>query len=402
MSKSKGNVLDPIDLIDGITLEDLVNKRTSGLMQPKQAKQIEKSTRKHYPIGIDAFGTDALRFTFSSLASTGRDINFDLGRIEGYRNFCNKIWNAARYVLMNTETYDLTLNSTDQDNLEKSLPDRWIISRLQKTERRVIDAIDQFRLDLASQAIYEFIWNEYCDWYLELSKPILYSDDASDAAKNSTRQTLLKVLEAALRLAHPIMPFITEEIWQQVAPRIGITAKTIMLQNYPVPDVNKIDSTAERDIEWVKNVVISLRNIRGEMNIKPGKLLPVYLSNGSDEDKQKFHRYEQFLKSLANLDQITWLSTEEVAPMSATQLVGNMEVLVPMVGLIDKAAENSRLSKEIKKLENEISRATSKLNNEKFISKAPIEVIEKEQAKLDEANSAKNKLVEQRDKIKAL
>jgi len=399
MSKSKGNVLDPIDLIDGIELEDLIQKRTSGLMQPKKEKQIEKSTRKHYPDGIESFGTDALRFTFSSLASTGRDINFDLGRIEGYRNFCNKIWNAARYVLMNTEEQDCGMNSA---TIELSLADRWIISRLQETEKLVINAIEQYRLDRASQAIYEFIWNEYCDWYLELSKPILYSDDASEKAKRGTRSTLLKVLEAALRLSHPIMPFITEEIWQQVAPRIGITAKTIMLQPFPTPDQNKIDQEAEEDIAWVKDVIIGIRNIRGEMDIKPGKLLPVFFKNGSEQDKLRLSQHQQFLKALANLEQITWLSESEEAPMSATQLVGDMEVLVPMAGLINKKVEITRLRKEIDKLDKEVVRAEGKLNNEKFINKAPAEVVEKERSKIGEAKAAQKRLTDQLEKIKAL
>ncbi|MBV1883228.1 MAG: valine--tRNA ligase [Pseudomonadales bacterium] len=401
MSKSKGNVLDPIDLIDGIQLEDLVNKRTSGLMQPKKQKQIEKSTRKHYPDGIESFGTDALRFTFSSLASTGRDINFDLGRIEGYRNFCNKIWNAARYALMNTEDY----SSSNQDTASTStlsLPDRWVISRLQRTEKLVTEAIEQYRLDHASQAIYEFIWNEYCDWYLELSKPILYSDTLSEQEKHGTRHTLLKVLEAALRLAHPIMPFITEEIWQQVALRLGVTEKTIMLQPYPIADESKIDNDAEGDIEWVKDVIIGIRNIRGEMDIKPGKLLPVYFKNGGNKDQQRLNQHEQLLKSLANLEGITWYNADGEPPLSATQLVGDMEVLVPMAGLIDKAAEIARLSKEINKLEKDASRSEGKLSNEKFISKAPAEVIEKERAKVMSANSAKDKLTEQLNKIKNL
>ncbi|MBL4865162.1 MAG: class I tRNA ligase family protein, partial [Pseudomonadales bacterium] len=406
MSKSKGNVLDPIDLIDGIELEDLVSKRTSGLMQPKKEKQIAKSTRKHYPDGIESFGTDALRFTFSSLASTGRDINFDLGRIEGYRNFCNKIWNAARYVLMNTENgnTDNTPIDTpiDTNKIKQSLADRWIISRLQRTEKLVIDAIDQFRLDHASQAIYEFIWNEYCDWYLELSKPILYSDVASEEEKRGTRHTLLKVLEATLRLAHPIMPFITEEIWQQVAPRLGISEQSIMLQSYPTPDDSKIDDVAEGDIEWVKEVIVGIRNIRGEMDIKPGKLLPVYFKNGAKKDQQRLRQHEQFLKSLANLEHIIWLNADEAAPMSATQLVGSMEVLVPMAGLIDIAAESARLAKEIDKFNKEISRAEGKLNNEKFINKAPADVVEKERAKVTEARASKKRLTEQLNKIKTL
>ncbi|HAD32353.1 MAG TPA: valine--tRNA ligase, partial [Methylophaga sp.] len=252
MSKSKGNVLDPIDIIDGIDLESLVAKRTSGMMQPQLAAKIEKATRKEFPEGIAPHGTDALRFTFASLATTGRDINFDMNRIAGYRNFCNKLWNAARYVLMNTEGQDTGIDNAD---VELSLADRWIISLLQQTELDVTRAIESYRFDLAAQAIYEFVWNNYCDWYLELSKPVLNNDAASDAAKRGTRRTLVRVLEATLRLAHPFMPFITEEIWHTIAPLAGKTGSTIMREAYPVADSSKIDSTAVADMEWVMQFI---------------------------------------------------------------------------------------------------------------------------------------------------
>ena len=402
MSKSKGNVLDPLDIIDGIELEELVQKRTGGMMQPKLAAKIEKQTRKHYPDGIASYGTDALRFTFLSMAATGRDIKFDTGRLEGYRNFCNKVWNAARYVLMNTEGQDNGLTNND---VELSLADRWIISRLQQTEAQVAKAIDEYRFDHASQALYEFVWNEYCDWYLELSKPILNADDASDAAKRGTRRTLLRVLETILRMAHPMMPYITEEIWQTVAPMVRDDIKdgaTIMREAYPQSEGDKIDEQAVNDIEWLKGVIVGVRNIRGEMNISPAKQVPVLLNNGGDEDKRRYEQNAQFLKSLAKLESITWLNAGDDVPMSATQLVGNMEVLVPMAGLIDVEAELARLNKEIDKLTNEVTRVEKKLSNPNFVDKAPAEVVEKEKAKMEDAKSALAKLQEQKKKISSL
>lgn len=405
MSKSKGNVLDPLDLIDGIELEALVAKRTQSLMQPEMAKKIAQVTRKQFPQGIPAFGTDALRFTICSLASTGRDIRFDMSRAEGYRNFCNKIWNAARYVLMNTENEDCGLNP--EDDIELSVADRWIISRLQQAEQSVISALDSYRFDHAAQAIYEFTWNEYCDWYLELSKPILTADTSvsSIAAKRGTRRTLVKVLETLLRLSHPIMPFISEEIWQRVAPLAGIANSkdsSIMLQPYPVPEQSKINVNAIADIEWIKGVIIGIRNIRGEMDIAPGKKLPVYFSHGSTEDKTRLDNYRNFLLTLAKLDDITWLEQTEQAPTSATQLVGDMEIHVPMAGLIDKDAEINRLSKEIEKLSKELTRVKDKLNNPNFTDKAPAAVVTKEKQKLEAAASAKSALEEKLQALRVL
>lgn len=379
MSKSKGNVLDPIDLIDGIDLESLVTKRTSGMMQPQMAKKVEKSTRKQFPEGIAAYGTDALRFTYYSLASTGRDIKFDMGRIEGYRNFCNKIWNAARYVLMNTEEYDC--GQDDSGDYQLSLADRWIISRLQHTETEVAEALEQYRFDLASQALYEFIWNEYCDWYLELSKPVLWDDNATAAVKKGTRRTLIRVLETTLRLLHPFMPFITEEIWQRVAPLAAKSGSTIMLQPYPEFNAEQIDTYAEADIEWVKGVIVGVRNIRGEMNISPAQAIPILIKNGDDDDLRRLEENRQFLMTLAKISDIQWLTEGENSPMSATSLVGQMEILVPMAGLIDKAAELLRLGKEIDKLQKELARIEGKLNNPKFVDKAPLDVVNKEREK---------------------
>ena len=398
MSKSKGNVLDPIDLIDGIDLETLVSKRTAGMMLPHLREKIEKQTRKEFPEGIAAYGTDALRYTYYSLASTGRDINFDVGRIEGFRNFCNKIWNAARYVLLNTEGHDCGQRDAE---VELSLADRWIISRLQRTEKSVAQALANYRFDLASQAIYDFIWNEYCDWYLELSKPVLWDDNASEAQLRGTRRTLVRVLETTLRMAHPLMPFITEEIWQRVAPLAGIEGETIMLQPYPEANDDKIDAIAEADIEWLQGVILGIRNIRGEMNIPPSRSLGVLLNNGSDEDRRRLNDNAKALCKLAKLESIEWAKEGEL-PMSATQLVGNMEVLVPMADLIDKDAELARLGKEIDKLSKEIQRLDGKLSNANFVDKAPAEVVAKEREKLDGQRQALTKLEQQAEKIRAL
>jgi len=406
MSKSKGNVLDPLDIIDGIGLEDLVKKRTSGLMQPQMAQKIEARTRKEFPNGIAAYGCDALRFTFASLASTGRDIKFDMGRVEGYRNFCNKLWNAARYVLMNTEGKDCGL---DNANIQYTLADRWIRSRLQLTVRETIDAIENYRFDLAAQSIYEFVWNEYCDWYLELSKPTLYGAESSDTPGPTpteyvlgTRQTLVHVLEAILRLAHPLMPFITEEIWQRVAPLAGKQGASVMLQAYPEVDEGWIDPESTAEMEWVMAIILGVRRIRGEMNIAPGKPLPVLVQNGSGQDRTWLDRNREFIVKLARLETVTWLSESEAAPESATALVGEMKVLIPMKGLIDKDAELSRLDKEIQRLSKDLPRIEGKLNDAGFIEKAPPQVVAKEQARLQEIRLSLAELQAQAEKIRVL
>jgi valyl-tRNA synthetase len=400
MSKSKGNVLDPIDLIDGIELEPLVTKRTAGLMKPKDAKKIEKQTRNEFPEGIDAYGTDALRYTYYSLASTGRDINFDVGRIQGFRNFCNKIWNAARYVLMNTEEHDCGQDNSDDYELTQA--DKWIISRLQKAEQAVADGIANYRFDLASQALYDFIWNEYCDWYLELSKPVLWNDDAPAAVKKGTRRTLIRVLEATLRLAHPLMPFITEEIWQRVAPLAGKTGDTVMLQPYPIADQGKIDEDAEAEVQWLQLIIEGIRNIRGEMNIAPSKKIPVLFKNGNETDKCRLEQNEQLLSALAKLESITWLSSGDKAPAAATQLAGEMEILVPMADLIDKDAELTRLNKEIEKLNKELASIKGKLGNPNFVDRAPAAVVEKEQQRLTKQQIALEQLQQQQTTINAM
>ncbi len=392
MSKSKGNVLDPIDLIDGIELEPLVAKRTTGLMRPQDASKITEQTRKEYPDGIQAYGTDALRFTFYSLASIGRNINFDVGRIQGFRNFCNKLWNAARYVLMNCD--DL-----DDGEVKLSLADRWIISRLQQVETEVTEGLESYRLDLASQALYHFIWNEYCDWYLELSKPLLWDSTASDTQKRGAKRTLVRVLEATLRLAHPFMPFITEEIWQRVKVVSGVEGATIMHAPYPKTDPEKIDSRAIDDIEWVKAFVTGIRTIRSEMNIAPGKKIPLYLAKGSTDDKRKLDENRQFLIKLANLEEIVWLKGIDEAPPSATALVDKMELLVPLAGIIDKDAEVTRLNKEITRYQQEVGRINAKLGNANFVDKAPAVVVDKERQKLANYQNSLQALQEQLKKI---
>ncbi|MEX0872535.1 MAG: valine--tRNA ligase, partial [Aquisalimonadaceae bacterium] len=371
MSKSKGNVLDPIDIIDGIDLDALLEKRTSGLMQPQMRKRIEKATRRQFPEGISPHGTDSLRFTFASLATTGRDVVLDMGRVDGYRNFCNKLWNAARYVLMNTEGQDC---GTGDEPVSLSVADRWIISRLQQTEETINRQIQAYRFDLAAQALYDFIWNAYCDWYLELSKPVLLN--ATDAAElRGTRRTLVRVLETILRLAHPFMPFITEEIWQRVAPLAGRTGDTIMLQPYPMPDESRRDAEAEGDVEWIRAFILGIRRIRGEMDISPGKPLPVLLQNGGESDHHRLDRYRLFLERLARLESIQWLAREEDAPESAIALVGEMQVLVPMAGLIDKDAELKRLARDRDRARADLERARKKLENPSFVEKAPAAVV---------------------------
>ncbi|MEE4375990.1 MAG: class I tRNA ligase family protein, partial [Candidatus Competibacteraceae bacterium] len=400
MSKSKGNVLDPIDIIDGIELEELVTKRTTGLMQPQMAARIEKSTRRQFPDGIRPYGTDALRFTFAALATTGRDVVFDLGRVEGYRNFCNKLWNAARYVLMNTEGQDTGLK--DDALFELSLADRWIDSRLQATVKTVNESLRHYRLDLAAQAIYEFLWSEYCDWYLELSKPVLTEATASEAACRGTRRTLVQVLETVLRLAHPIMPFITEEIWQRVAPLAGVPGETIMLQSYPQTDAKRIDEAAEAEMNWVQQVLLGVRRIRAEMNIAPGKPLPVLLANGTESDWQRLADNYVYLTRLGRLSAIDWLNPDNAEPESAIALVGELKILIPLAGLIDKDAEIARLSKEIEKLRKELIKSEAKLENSDFINRAPAAVVAKERDRQQEMRQAVTRLDEQLQRMQRL
>ncbi len=397
MSKSKGNVLDPLDIIDGISLDELVAKRTNGLMQPQMAEKIEKRTRKEFPDGILSYGTDALRFTFASLASTGRDIKFDMGRVEGYRNFCNKLWNAANYVLMNTQDKDCGFSGSV---FKQNQIDHWILSRLNQVIGETRNALDSYRFDHVAQAIYDFTWNEFCDWYIELSKVSLQSED--EAIQLGARHTLLTVLETVLRLTHPIMPFITEEIWQTVAPLTGNTGETIMQQPYPEADDSQIDRKSLFELAWLQGFILSVRQIRGELNIAPSKLIPLQLKDPSGQDLIYFERNRIYLQKLARLESIAFLQPGEIAPESAIGLVGDLKLLIPMAGLIDKEAELARLEKEIQRISNDLPRVEGKLSNPAFVDKAPAEVIEKEKAKLADMHSNLKNLQVQRQKISAL
>ena len=409
MSKSKGNVLDPIDLIDGIDLETLVAKRTTGLMNPKDAQKIEKATRKEFAEGIPAFGTDALRFTFTSLASTGRDINFDLKRIEGNRNFCNKIWNATRFVLMNCVDKDgnaLNIDKTANTALWE-LPEQWIMSRLNSTVKAIHEHMSQYRFDLVSQDIYEFIWNEYCDWYVELAKSSLNDESVSAERKAQIRYVLLNCLEVAMRFSHPIMPYITESIWQTIAPIIDKKATdSIMTAAFPTADDSLISLQTEHDMTWLQALIGAIRNIRGEMKLGNAVRLPVLLDNISDEETARLSRIENQFKSLAKVDTLTIVNAVDGAdkelPLSSSSMVGQLKVLVPMKGLIDPTAELNRLAKAQEKLTKQAESLRSKLSNESFVSKAPANVVESEKAKLAEMDTQLAEMNKQIEQLKAI
>ncbi|HFG2174736.1 TPA: valine--tRNA ligase [Vibrio cholerae] len=399
MSKSKGNVLDPIDMIDGIDLESLVAKRTGNMMQPQLAEKIEKNTRKTFENGIEAYGTDSLRFTLAAMASTGRDINWDMKRLEGYRNFCNKLWNASRYVLMNTEEQDCGFAAGAE--LEYSLADKWIESQFELAAKEFNGHIDNFRLDMAANTLYEFIWNQFCDWYLELTKPVLWK--GTEAQQRATRRTLITVLEKTLRLAHPVIPYITETIWQSVKPLVdGVEGDTIMLQALPQYDAANFNQEALDDIEWVKAFITSIRNLRAEYDINPGKPLEVMLKAANEQDAARIEANKPVLVSLAKLESIRVLADGEATPACATALVGKSELMIPMAGLIDKDAELDRLAKEIAKTQGEIARIEGKLGNEGFVAKAPEAVITKEREKLAGYQEALVKLEQQKATIAAL
>ncbi|WP_145491351.1 valine--tRNA ligase [Yersinia aleksiciae] len=397
MSKSKGNVIDPLDMVDGISLEELLEKRTGNMMQPQLAEKIRKRTEKQFPNGIEPHGTDALRFTLAALASTGRDINWDMKRLEGYRNFCNKLWNASRFVLMNTEGQDCGQNGGE---MVLSLADRWILAEFNQTIKAYREAMETYRFDLAAGILYEFTWNQFCDWYLELTKPVMNS--GSEAELRGTRHTLIEVLEALLRLAHPIIPYITETIWQRVKTLKGITADTIMLQPFPEYDASQVDEKALSDLEWIKQTIIAVRNIRAEMNIAPGKPLDVMLRGASAEAQRRVLENQSFIQSLARLSSLTLLADGDKGPVSVTKLVEGAEVLIPMAGLIDKATELDRLAKEVAKLEAEIERIEGKLSNEGFVARAPEAVVAKERERMAACAEAKQKLIEQQATIAAL
>ena len=396
MSKSKGNVLDPIDLIDGIELETLVAKRTAGLMQPKMAAKIEKSTRKQFPNGIESYGTDALRFTFASQATLGRDIRFDLARVEGYRNFCNKLWNASRYVLMNTQEHDCGQNN---DDVTLSLADKWIVSRLQQVEASVIDNIEAYRFDQMAQTLYSFVWDEYCSWYVELTKVVLNSDSSTDSELRGTRRTLVRVLETTLRLLHPITPFISEAIWQNVAPLAAVEGSTIMNCDYPQPNNSKIDQNAIDEMHWVQAVITGVRNIRGEMNISPSKELPILLEGADENALAYLTSNHDYLVKFGRFESIEVIDSAS-APESATALVGEMRVLIPLGSFIDASAEIKRLNKELEKADKDIAGVSGRLSNSAFVDKAPANVIDKAKQQLTDAESAKELLLQQIERMK--
>ena len=392
MSKSKGNILDPIDIIDGISLDALVAKRTAGLMQPKMAEKIGKATRKEFPEGIPAFGADALRFTFASLATHGRDFKFDLGRAEGYKNFCNKLWNAARFVLMNCEGF----TAPAQAGPVATDAERWIQARLARTVAEVHAQFAAYRFDLAAQALYDFTWNEYCDWFLELAKPALQGGDP--AAADSTRLTLLRALESLLRLLHPLIPFVTEEIWQAVAPRLGIAGHSISLQAYPEnvePTADEL--AAEADVEWLKLVVSQLRRIRSELNLAPARTVALHLQGGDAADRARIARFDAAIRFLARIDALAWIEGD--AGACATGVVGDLRLLVPLEGLVDLGAERTRLDKELRRIETEVGKCQAKLASETFVANAPPAVVEQERKRLADWSTQYAALAAQRDRL---
>ncbi len=391
MSKSKGNVLDPLDIIDGISIEDLVAKRTTGLMKPKDAPKIEKATRREFPEGIIAHGADALRFTIAALATHGRDIKFDMNRAEGYKNFCNKLWNASRFTLMNTEGAQFSGVPQPRTDAE-----RWILARLAAVSAEAQGHYANYRFDLLAQALYEFAWNEFCDWFLELTKPALNGDNAEDAA--STRHTLLYVLEALLRLLHPLTPFVTEQLWRQVAPRLGLDADTISLRAYPTAEEFAGDyARAEADVEWLKSMVNALRRVRSELNLPPAKQVSLLLQGGSEEDRNRVARFTSSLSFLLKLERIEWLAADADTPPAAAAIVGELKLLVPLEGLVDLGAERARLDKEIGRVESEKEKSAMKLS--KFTDKVPAAVVEQERVRLVEWTTQLEGLVAQRAKL---
>ena len=391
MSKSKGNVLDPLDIIDGIALEDLVAKRTGGLMQPRLAEKIEKATRKEFPDGIIAHGADALRFTIAALAGHGRDIKFDLGRAEGYKNFCNKLWNASRFALMNTEGCRFAGVPQPRTDAEK-----WILARLAAVTAQAQDHFAAYRFDLLAQVLYEFAWNGFCDWFVELAKPALQGEDAQAAA--STRHTLLYVLESLLRLLHPLVPFVTEELWRQVASRLGVEGDSISLQPYPQPEdfAGQDYAAAEADIEWFKAMVSALRRVRSELGVSPGKQVRLLLQAGSAPDRERLARFDSQLRFLLRLESVQWLDSD-AAPASATAIVGELKLLVPLEGLVDLDAERARLDKELARVGAEKDKSQAKLD--RFTDKVPAAVVEQERQRLADWTAQLTGLQQQRARL---
>ena len=397
MSKTKGNGLDPLDFIDGIDLETLVDKRTSNLTQPQMAQRIEKSTKQEFPEGIEAYGTDALRFTFASLATTGKDSRFDTKRLEGYRNFCNKLWNAARFVLANTEHY-----IPNQDQKTNTTVDGWISTKAQQLVQDCEYALETYRFDIYANHLYEFIWHEYCDWCIEFSKTVLWDENQDTSVIHATQRSMLEILEATLRLAHPVMPFITEKIWTIIAPKLGNEETTIMLQAFPSRTDFQVDHEAYAEIEWLKKVVTGVRNIRGESKIKPSTKIQVLLQNGSNKDQEFVNNSNSLLMRAANIESIQWLEANEEAPPHALALIEDLKLMVPLSGLIDLKSELARLNKELDKNSKEITRIESKLSNQKFVDNAPSDVVAKEKAKLEKMISEGEVLREQTTKLEKL
>ena len=381
MSKSKGNVIDPLDIVDGISLEALLAKRTTGLMQPQLKPAIEKHTRKQFPEGIAAHGIDALRFTLAALATPTREIRFDLARVEGYRKFCNKLWNATRFVMLMVdpaESGSVAAPGADSVAPEFATADRWIRSRFGRLLLEVETALRDYRFDFAASALYQFTWYEFCDWYLELTKPVLQSPAASAAARAGARATLLAILEALQRALHPLMPFITEEIWQKVAPLAGRSGPSVMLEPYPQAADFPPDDLAEKDIAWVQQFVLGVRQVRGEMNIAPSVRIPVLLRGAGDADWQRAQRNRASLEHLAGLESITRLADGQDAPQSATALLGEVHILVPMAGLIDARAEAERITKRLAKASQDLGKTRAKLASDTFVRNAPPAVVQAE------------------------
>jgi valyl-tRNA synthetase len=399
MSKSKGNVLDPIDIIDGIDHKSLIEKRTANLMLDSVRDRVTSETRKQFPEGITAYGTDALRFTYCSLASNTRHVRFDINRVEGYRNFCNKLWNAARFVLLNTDEEEVDLGD---GAFQYSPADQWILSHLQRTIHRCHHQLATYRFDLLANTLYDFVWHEYCDWYLELSKTVLYDDTALGSMKRGTRRTLICVLNQILKLLHPIMPFITEEIWQRTTKLTSENKETIVLSRYPQADDHLINPLVEEEMDWLKAIIQSIRNIRSEMVISPSKLIPLTIRNATPMIRARIEKYLTTLSSLSKLQHVHFMEADEPMSLSASALVGDLELLIPMAGLIDKQAELVRLEKELSKLNKDISLAEGKLNNPTFTEKAPADIIQKEREKLTQAYLAREKVLHHKTRIEGL
>ena len=391
MSKTKGNGIDPLDVIDGISLDDLIAKRTQNLTQPRMAEAITLATQKEYPNGIRNYGSDALRFTFCAYASPGRNINFDLNRVEGYHNFCNKLWNASRFVMMNAQSV------TELPISEQSLADRWIVSRMRQLIIDTHEAVDSYRFDLFANAVYEFIWHEYCDWYVELTKSVFFDAKADQTEVTAASTTLVNVLEMLLRVAHPIMPYVTETLWREIAPLAGIDAKTIMLRPFPQKADADLDEEADTAIEWLKDVVTAVRNIRGERGVKPSQSVVLMLQGGTTQDKQLSITTEKLLQRQAKLSgDIVWLKDDDPVPAGSVQLVHRLKVIVPFTDLDEAKAEQQRLSLEIQKLQTTLGKIATKLDNPNFVEKAPANVVAKEKTRLDELSAQVDTLLEQR------